>query len=304
MAIHVGRVREGWIGLLVAGTCFIFPAALLTGALAWLYVRYGRLPEVSAVFYCVHPVVTAVVAHAAWGFARPSLKTVSLALCAATAALLNLLGIGELTLLIGAGIAFAGFRMAGVLPAIVPLGAIAGLSALAVLFFTFLKTGAVLFGSGYVLLAFLRTDLVDRYHWLTEQQLLDAIAAGQMTPGPVFATATFVGYVLAGLPGAVVSTIGIFLPAFVFVAATGPYIPRLRQNRGLSAFLDAVIAASWGLLAVVVWKMGRAALVDWSTILFATAALVILFTTRINSVWLILAGAAGGLASRFLTANV
>jgi chromate transporter len=323
MAIHVGRERAGWPGLLVAGACFIVPAAALTAALAWSYVHFGTRPHAAGVFYGIKPVMIAIVLQALWGLGRTAVKSWGLGAILAGAVAASALGAHELLVLaVGGLLAMLGrwFKHRGAaappsaaagLPALPGLpGAAAGAAkvgagtaavalaslpfSLAALFLFFLKVGAVLFGSGYVLLAFLRADLVERWRWLTEAQLLDAVAAGQVTPGPVFTTATFIGYLLGGAPGAVVATVGIFLPAFVFVAASGPLVPRLRRSPALAAFLDGVNAASLALMVVVAWHLLRAAIIDVPTALFGGASLLALFALRPNSVWLVLAGALGG----------
>jgi chromate transporter len=306
MAIHVGHRRAGWPGLLVAGTCFILPAVLIVLALAALYVRFQALPQADALLYGVKPVIIAVVLQALWGLARTAVKTGFLAAVGAAAVAASFLGAGEITLLLTAGaLVAAGLRLARwrstaptavlLLPGL-PAGIAAGAASpfgLGALLVVFLKVGAVLFGSGYVLLAFLRADLVTRLHWLSEGQLLDAVAAGQVTPGPVFTTATFVGYLLGGVPGAIVATIGIFLPAFVFVALSGPLVPRLRRSVTAGAFLDGVNVASLALMAVVTWHLGRAAIVDFPTALLAASSAVVLFRFRVNSAWLV--GLGGGI---------
>jgi chromate transporter len=311
MAIHIGRRRAGWPGLLVAGSCFILPATLIVTALAWAYVRYGSLPQTDAVLYGVKPVVIAIILQALWRLGRAAIKTKTLALVGAVGILLNFLGVHELILLFGAGIT-TGFeaRVAGrmrrgeslsLIPATflfksTALAAPATSSfGLAPLFLFFLKVGSVLFGSGYVLLAFLRADLVERWRWLTESQLLDAVTAGQVTPGPVFTTATFIGYVLGGLPGALVATVGIFLPAFFFVAVSGPLVSRIRRSATAGAVLDGINAASLSLMAVVAWRLGRAALVDWTTVAMLAVGMIMLIRFRVNSSWLVLAGALLGL---------
>ena len=270
LAIHIGHRKAGWRGLLVAGACFILPAALIVGAIAWAYVRWGALPEVGAVLYGVKPVIIAVVALAIWRLARTAVKTWVLGAIAVVSVAAVVAGVNELVVLLGAGVlamaGVAGSRALAVAP-VVPL---------VKLFGVFAKIGAVLFGSGYVLLAFLRSDLVDRLHWLSESQLLDAIAVGQITPGPVFTTATFVGYVLHGGSGAVVATLGIFAPAFVFVAVSGPLVPRLRRSRVAGAFLDGVVVASLALMGVVAVQLGHAAIVDVPTIVIAIASLAVL----------------------------
>jgi chromate transporter len=287
MAIHIGLARVGWPGMILAGTCFIVPAAAVTLALAWSYVRYGALPQAQAVLYGIKPVIIAVVAQALWGLTRTAVKNEFLAALTAAAAAAGFLGANELLVLIGSGMLAVAARKSS-RAGNVPFG-------LLPLFLFFLKVGAVLFGSGYVLLAFLQSSLVDRWHWLTQSQLLDAVAAGQLTPGPVFTTATFVGYLLGGVPGAAVATIGIFLPSFVFVAASGPLIPRLRRSPAAGAFLDGVNAASLALMLVVAVLLSRSALVDAPSCLLGAAAALLLIRWRVNSAWLILGGGALGL---------
>jgi chromate transporter len=314
LAIHIGHARAGWPGLIVAGLSFIVPAALIVAALAWLYVRYGTLPEVTGILYGIKPVVIAIVGNALWRLGRSAMKTTRLmGLAAATTAALAA-GADQVLVLIATGAASALVPMitrskspptsllcvvgAGALAkSVIVGGTSAGSVAAAMtpfglwtLFFLFAKIGAVLFGSGYVLLAFLRADLVERLGWLSEQQLLDAIAVGQVTPGPVFTTATFVGYVLGGPFGAAVATIGIFLPAFIFVALSGPMIPRLRASPVAAAVLDGVNVASLGLMTIVTWQLGRAALAGPLTVAIGAISLLALAWFRINSAWLIVAG--------------
>lgn len=303
MAIHIGFLRAGWAGLLVAGACFILPAAIIVGLLAWVYVHSGSLPAVQAVFYGVKPVVVAIVAMALWGLARTAVKSVWLALLGVVAAIGVVAGVHELLILavcgVTAGSASArrapatALAIAGPLEAAalaLPAAAAATAVSLSELAFVFAKAGAFLFGSGYVLVAFLRADLVGRLQWLTEQQLLDAVAVGQFTPGPVFTTATFVGYVLGGTPGAIVATAAIFLPAFVYVALSGPLVPRMRRSPVAGGILDGVNVASLALMAVVTWHIGRAAVIDLTSAALAVAALVLLLY-RVNPVWPIVAGA-------------
>jgi chromate transporter len=310
LAIHIGHARAGWPGLLVAGTCFIVPAAVLVTAIAWAYVKFGTLPAVAGVLYGVKPVVIAVILQALWGLGRTALKTRGLVVVGLLATAAAAAGVHELAILALAGAAMAvgrgvlrGSRAAPV-AVWVTSGAAGGAAAAAIpfglwpLFTVFLKIGAVLFGSGYVLLAFLRADLVERLGWLTERQLLDAVAVGQITPGPVFTTATFIGYVLGGTSGAAVATLGIFLPAFVFVALSGPLVPRLRRSPTAGAVLDGVNVASLALMAVVTWELARAALVDPLTLGMAAVGLVLLVHFRVNSAWLVLGGAVIGLALR------
>jgi chromate transporter len=318
MAIHIGYVRAGWPGLVAGGVCFILPAMLITLVLAAVYARYGHLPEAGWVLYGVKPVIIAVVVQAVWGLARRAVGTPLTAAIAFAVLVLALRGVNEVALLFaaalglpliraGAGAAsaralapggLAGLTLAST-SALAPASAAAGGTViLPQLALIFLKVGSILFGSGYVLLAFLRPDLVERTHWLTDTQLLDAIAVGQFTPGPVLTTATFIGYLVAGGAGAVVATCAIFLPSFVFVALSSPFIPRLRQSPWAAGFLDGANAASVALMLTVTWALGRAAMVDWLTGLIALAAAGVLLATRVNSAWLVVAGAAiGGLAA-------
>jgi chromate transporter len=321
LAIHIGFARAGWPGLVVAGTCFILPAALIVSGIAWIYVRFGTLPAVEGVLYGVKPVVIAVVLQALWRLGRTAIASRLLAGLALVAVIAFAAGVHELAVLGGAGVIVAlaravqpgdGKRSAescSVAPFVIREGANSGWMpaatvaavgtipfSLGVLFGTFVKIGAVLFGSGYVLLAFLRKDFVERLGWLTETQLLDAIAVGQMTPGPIFTTATFVGYLLGGAGGAAVATAGIFLPAFVFVALTGVLVRRLRESRVARAVLDGVNVASLALMGVVTWQLGSSALVDLLAIALALASCVLLFRRKVNSAWLVLGGAVIGLA--------
>jgi len=306
MAIHIGHRRAGWPGLVVAGVCFILPAALIVGVLAWAYVQYGARPQAEAMLYGIKPVIIAIIVQALWNLGQAALKTRWLIVLGVAAAAMNFSGVHELVVLFGVGSlpaiarAVQGRNPTGgaviALLGLSPPAAITSFS-LGALFLYFLKVGAILFGSGYVLVAFLRADLVEQRHWLTDTQLLDAIAIGQMTPGPVFTTATFIGYLLGGPHGAAIATIAIFLPAFVFVALSGPLIPRLRRSPTAGAFLDGVNVASLALMAVVTWKLGRAAMVDPFTILLVLFSAVALIRFRLNSAWLVLGGAAAGFIS-------
>jgi len=306
LVIHLGHRRAGWPGLIVAGICFILPATLIVGVIAWAYVRFGVRPEATRLLYGVKPVIVAVIAQALWMLARSAVKSTALAALAAAALILTALGANELAVLFGAGAIMAAPRLLRTRPspgalvfaplfAAVPAAAAAVPFSTGALFWFFMKVGSVLFGSGYVLLAFLRADLVERWGWLSETQLLDAIAAGQITPGPVFTTATFIGYLLGGPSAALAATVGIFLPAFVFVALSGPFIPRLRASPVAGAFLDGLNVASLALMACVSWQLARVALIDWPTLALAAGATFILLNTRLNSAWLVLAGAAIGL---------
>jgi chromate transporter len=314
LAMHVGRVRAGWPGLIVAGACFILPAALSVTALAWAYVRFGRLPAAAGLLHGVKAVVIAVVAQALWRLGRTAVRTPLLALVGVLAVGALAAGASELPVLLAAGTATAmarrlgrrggpprGARLAMLtgLP-LAQLGVSAAPAATAPfglwpLFTFFLWVGSVLFGSGYVLLAFLRSGLVVERGWLTEPQLLDAVAVGQVTPGPVFTTATFIGYLLAGGGGAAVATVGIFLPGFVLVALSGPLVPRLRRSPTAGAVLDGVNVASLALMAVVTVQLARAALVDPLTVALAAVSALLLVRFDVNSAWLVLGAAVVGL---------
>jgi chromate transporter len=312
LAIFIGYQRAGWQGLIAAGVCFVLPAFLIVTGLAWAYVRFGALPAVAGILYGVKPVVIAVVLSALVGLGRTALKTrwlvcvgaLTLAVAAVGASALPVLLLGAI---LGALPRLRDLRSSGPAALLAPVATlsapfvVAGAVSLTPLFLVFLKVGAVVFGSGYVLLAFLQHDLVQRLGWLTEQQLIDAVAVGQVTPGPVFTTATFIGYVLAGMPGAAVATIGIFLPSFVFVALCGPVIPRIRRSPIALAALNGVAVASLALMAVVTWLLARTALIDAPTIALAVLSLVLLVWRRMNSMWLVAAGAALGLAIEILT---
>ena len=304
LAIHLGHRRGGFLGLVVAGVCFILPAALATGALAALYARYGTLPAASGLLYGVKPVIIAVVIQALWNLGRTAARTWPLAALGLASAVLVVGGVSELLVLFAAGLVAAALTPAraktkgagGGLAAIAPLwsSVVLATPTPGAIFLLFAKIGSVLFGSGYVLLAFLRADLVVKRHWLTESQLVDAVAIGQLTPGPVFTTATFIGYLLRGPAGAAAATLGIFLPAFVFVAASGWLVPRLRRSPRTGAFLDGVNVASLALMAVVAVRLARAAVVDPLTGLLAVLAAVLLLRTKVSSVWLIVAAASVG----------
>jgi chromate transporter len=311
MAIHIGWARRRWAGLVIAGVSFIVPAMLITGALGWAYVRFGKLPETGWLLWGVKPVILAVVVQALWRLARTAAQAWRLRILGGLAVVASVFGLNEIVVLLGAGLLCAalaarprrgGAPLRQLVPALpIAVGA-ASLShaTLSGLFWVFVKIGSVLFGSGYVLLAFLRSDLVQRLHWLTEAQLIDAVAAGQVTPGPVFTTATFIGYLLAGPSGALVATAGIFLPAFVFVAASGPLVPKLRASAAAGAFLDGVNVASLALMAVVTVQLGHAAIVDLQTALLGLAAALLLLRFQTNSTWLVVGGAIIGIGAHAL----
>jgi chromate transporter len=313
MTIHLGYVRAGWAGLVAGGVCFIAPAAALVSLAAWGYVQYGAAPQATGILYGIKPVIIAVVVQAMWGLGRTAVKSPTLGAAAIAVVVAYLAGGNEIALLLGGGGIVAlvqGSRHASRLPfillacpqvaaAALPLSSVS--ATLGTLFLTFLKIGAVLYGSGYVLLAFLRNDFVERLGWLTDQQLIDAVAVGQFTPGPVFTTATFIGYLVGGWPGAALATVAIFLPSFAFVALSHPLLPRVRGSRWASAFLDGVNVAALGLMAAVTWQLGRAAVVDPITGALAVAALVLLTRSSVNSAWLVIAGGLVGAASSLLT---
>jgi chromate transporter len=327
LAIHIGYLRAGCPGLIVGGACFILPAAILVGCIAWAYARFGRLPAVAALLYGVKPVVMAVILQALWGLGRSAVKSWVLAVACAACILLSLAQVNVLLILVGTGAVAASIRamsrrpphntaartsaiafvrrgvpigLSRIFPWLGAAGAATGITGIWPLFLEFLKIGSIVFGSGYVLLAFLRADLVVRRAWVTDSQLVDAIAIGQVTPGPVFTTATFIGYLLRGPAGAIVATIGIFLPAFILVAISGPLIPRIRRSATAGAFLDGVNVASLALMAVVSYQLGRSAIVDWLTVVLAVVSAVLLLRFRINSAWLVLAGAVAGIAARLI----
>jgi chromate transporter len=316
LAIHIGYERAGWRGLIVAGTCFIVPAMCIVWLLAALYVRYQTVPQLGWLLYGIKPVIIAIVVQALWRLGQSAVKNIHTGVAGVAVMVLAIVGGHELLLLLVAGLAVMlaenwrrlvtrhglGALWLPAVSAAVPAGAIplahataSGTIPLLKIFGFFLKVGWILYGSGYVLLAFLQGDVVERWHWLTSDQLLDAIAIGQFTPGPVFTTATFIGYMLAGSPGAIVATVGIFLPAFVLVAAVNPWVPKLRRSQWASGFLDGVNVASLGLMAVVTWKLAVAALCDWITVALALLSCGGVFGVRINSAWLVLAGGVVGL---------
>lgn len=311
VAIYLGYLRAGWVGLVLGGVCFIAPAMLIVLALAWVYVTYGGLPQVGWLFYGIQPVVVAIIAQAIWTLSRTILKGRWTLVPGAAVVLLYLLGVNVLVLLLGAGVVIGAGQLwvrgrtlkdrAASLFLLLPAGIVQGVAAAAVpfslgtLFLTFLKFGAIIYGSGYVLLAFLRADLVQNLGWLTDRQLLDAIAVGQFTPGPLFTTATFIGYLVGGLPGAMLATLGIFLPSFVFVALIHRIAPRLRRSPVTSALLDGVNVAALSLMAGVLVQLAQKALVDPLTWVITLAALAVLVRFKLNSVWLIVAGALIGL---------
>lgn len=309
LAIHLGHERAGWRGLLLAGVAFILPAALMVTGLAWAYVEYGDTPAIDGILYGVVPVVVAIIAWALAGLGRTVLKSPWLALLAVAALASYLLGVNELVILFGGAAVAAAARGAHALAGrerhqLLGLPLLAGTpvfadptgTQLAQLFLTMMKIGSVLYGSGYVILAFLEGDFVDRLGWVTRDQVLDAVSIGQVTPGPVFTTATFLGYVVAGLPGAFLATVAIFLPSFVFVALLTRVTGWLRSRPWTSALLDGLNATALALMAGVSFELARTGLVDVLTVGLCAATLVLLWRTRLNSAWFIGWGALVGVA--------
>jgi chromate transporter len=306
LSIFIGQAKRGWAGLLVAGCCFIIPAAVIVAFIAAAYVRYGSLPQVAGVLYAIKAAVIAVILSALWSLGQTAIKTKLLAFIGVVAIVLSAAGLAPLMVLAIAGAASGAIfwakskrrpRPAVARSAIAlsgKLALLAGTAAVAAapvsllrLFLSFLKIGSVVFGSGYVLLAFLRAEFIYHLHWLTEKQLIDAVAVGQFTPGPVFTTATFIGYLVAGIPGAAVATVGIFVPGFVFVALSGRMIPKIRRSPLAAAILDGVVVGSLALMAVVAWQLGRAAIVDWVTLAILVVSAGLLFRFRINPAWIV-----------------
>ncbi len=317
MASHLGLIRAGWWGFIAAGGLFILPGMLAILAVAWAYVTYGSLPGVIWVLYGVKPVVIAIVVRALWSLGKSGVKNLLTAAVGIIALLLYLADYNEIAILF-AGAAIVMMVQGGRrlikhgLPAIIsvspllrtlpaPLYAIATPFSQSTLFLTFLKIGATLFGSGYVLLAFLRSEFVVRLGWLTNAQIIDAIAvAGQVTPGPVFTSATFVGYLLGGWQSALLSTLGIFLPSFFFVILLSRFLPLLRKSWWAANFLDGVNVASLGLMSGVAIQLGRAVIMDAFTIVLTLAALFLVFRSKINSTWLVLGGGLLGIAYKMV----
>jgi chromate transporter len=314
LAIYLGYERAGWKGLVLGGVCFILPAMFMVLAIAWAYARYGATPQITWLLYGIKPVIVAIILQALWGLIKTAVKGPLLAGAGIFVLALYLAGFSPIALLFGSGLfvmlvknrwrfghrrkntnasmlLFSGLAVSG--------GLSAGMTqvpfSLTALFLTFLKLGSVVFGSGYVLLAFLRNDFVHRLGWLSDQQILDAVAVGQFTPGPVFTTATFIGYIVGGISGALLATVGIFLPSFLFVAAAFPLVGMLRRSTWTSGFLDGANVGALGLMAGVTWQLSRAAVVDWVTVVLALISAVLVFRLKINSAWLVLGGGIIGL---------
>jgi chromate transporter len=316
MAIHLGLIRAGWRGLIAAGALFILPGMVATMLIAWAYVTYGSIPEVGWVLYGVKPVVIAMVVEALWILGRKGIKGTTTATVGIGVVVLYLLGSNEIALLFaGAAVVllvYGGRRLVkhGLLVAVplsalpqitlTTLNAVAAPFSQSALLFSFLKIGSVLFGSGYVLLAFLRSEFVAHLGWLTNQQVLDAVVAGQITPGPVFSSATFIGYLLGGWPSALLATLGIFLPSFLFVGLLSRILPFVRKSPWTATFLDGVNVASLGLMAGVTVQLGQTALIDVFTVLLSLITLFVIFRFRVNLVWLILGGGLLGAVYKFV----
>ena len=313
MAIHIGYLRAGWPGLLLGGFAFTFPAVLIVLALSWVYVRFGTTPQAAWLLYGIKPVMIAIIVQALWELGRKVLKNKIIIGIGLGAIGLYFLGVNEVILIFLGGIVLMlsqnwnrikdinNQKIPIIIPLLPALGNLVIPFSMTTLFLVFLKIGSVLYGSGYVLLAFLRADLVVRLGWLTEKRLIDAIAIGQITPGPLFTSATFIGYLLGGLPGALVATLGIFLPSYVFVAISNPIIPKLRNSPWAGSMLDGVIVASLGLMAAVGWQLGITSIIDLATAILFFASLFLIMKLRVNSTWLILLGVIVGLVSYMLT---
>lgn len=301
MAIHIGKKRAGWPGLMIAGLCFIIPAVMITYIFAWMYKLYGHLPEMQPYIYGIKPAIIAIILSAVFPLAKRSLKSISLVIIGLLVLIASLSGIYEIYLMFGAG--FFAVIFSDIVPGttdrfhtkiVLPILQIPGNFMMTVskmkLFFIFIKIGSILYGSGYVLFAFLDTELVST-GLLSRQTLIDAIAVGQFTPGPVFSSVTFIGYQMNGWSGAIIATIGIFLPAFVFVALLDPLLKKMRSSARLSIFLDAVNVASVAIILSVCLSMGQEIMTDWRTLMIALISLFITFGYRkINSAWVVLGG--------------
>ena len=301
MAIHIGYLRAGWPGLIAGGLGFILPAMFMVLGLSALYVRFGTMPQVEWLMYGIKPVVIAIIAQALWILGKKAVKDRLTAFMGVAVFVLYFLRINEIALLFAGGLVVMLIsnwtRLRSPSPSLLlPIGGLGFLQSvipfsLPILFLTFLKIGAVLYGTGYVLLAFLRADFVLRLGWLTDQQLIDAIAIGQITPGPLFTSATFIGYILGGTPGALLATLGIFLPSFIFVAISNPLIPRVRNSTWMSSLLDGVNASALGLMAAVTFQLASSSLTDFYTAFIAIISLILLLRYKISSTWLIGGGA-------------
>lgn len=322
LAIYIGYERAGWRGLVIAGSCFILPAMLIVWAIAVIYVQYQTLPQMGWLLYGIKPVIIAIILQAVVKLGKKAAKNTLTIIAGVLAIAGYLAGVNEILMLVSLGVAvmlvqnwqtresnnglfllpFSGFLAqtggsAGTANLATPTNPVSWTS----VFLIFLKIGSVLYGGGYVLLAFLQRDLVEQNHWLTSQQLLDAVAIGQITPGPLFTTATFIGYLLAGNQGAIAGTVGIFLPAFILILLVNPWVSKLRQSRWMSGFLDGVNVVSLGLMAGVLYTLARSAVVDWQTVVIAVGSAIAVFRFKVNSAWLVFGGGVIGLLIHFLS---
>ena len=321
MAMHCGYHRAGWIGMIVAGSGFILPATLITGIIAWFYQQYGSIPDIKPIWYGIRPAVLAIIIHAVYKFGRKAMKNWQLGIIGSMVLLASLSGVSEVMALLAGGLfgmcwLLAGKRrdgLNGVFP-LLPLlpikpgflklavattalsaGYVATNVSLVTLFLVFLKIGSVLFGSGYVLIAYLHDELIERLGWLTQQQLVDAIAVGQFTPGPVSSAVTFVGYQISGIKGAVLATVGMFLPSFFFVAMLNPFIPKMRNSKWLSCFLDSVNVGAVAIMAVAIIHLVSVSLVSWQTWLIAILSVAVTFVfKKVNSLWIVMGSSIAG----------
>ena len=308
MTMHVGYERAGWKGLIVAGFCFIFPAVVITSIFAWLYQQYGQLPKVEPFIYGIKPAVIAIIVMAAYRLGKKAVKNAELWILGIATLIVSLMGVNEIAALFGCGITgliiYFIKKNRSSLNSFIPILLFQVTDPIKIgslkIFLTFLKVGAVLYGSGYVLFAFLDSELVAN-GWLTRQVLIDAVAVGQITPGPVLSTATFIGWQMNGVSGAMAATIGIFLPSFIFVLFLNPLLPRLRKSKPFGAFLDAVNVAAVALIVAVSINMGKETLTDWRTILIAIASFIAVFVfKKVNSAFIVLGGAIAGYLLTFI----
>jgi chromate transporter len=291
MAIFLGFRRAGWVGLLLAGVCFVLPAACITLVVAWLYQRYGALPRAEGLLQGMRPIIVVIILDAIFKLGRTAFRSTWLAALGALAFAACLAPVNPIIVLLSCGliaIASRAVMRRSTALSLAPIG-------LWPIFWAFLKLGAIVFGSGYVLFAFLRADMVDQLHWLTERQLLDSVAAGQITPGPVFTTATFIGYLLAGIPGSAVATAAVFIPSFGFILASGPILRKLRSSPSMAAFLDGVNAGAIALMAAVCFQLGRVAVANWLAGVLGAIAAVLVFWKHVNPLWLLVASGLIGL---------
>lgn len=308
MAIHIGREKGGWKGLVVAGVCFIMPAVIITGFFAYFYKKYGQQPEAQVFLYGIKPAIIAIILAAIYPLAKKSIKTTPLAIIALAALAFSILKFNEIYILFGAGLIALLYSKikSGQTLSLIPLTLVQVTKTTLVtatnwnLFLIFLKIGAILYGSGYVLFAFLDTELVST-GLMSRATLVDAIAIGQFTPGPVFSSVTFIGYQLNGLQGAIVATIAIFIPSFLFVALLNPLVKKMRNSPSISIFLDAVNVASVAIIVAICWQMGRDSILDWRTLLIAATSIAVTFGyPKVNSAFIVIYGAVAGYLLSFL----